>query len=110
MKGDELMKFTKKDERSDLRKEYDNAVLVLKTCIPGSDAYETQLKIVERLHKLLMEEYEHHIEADHVKEAKLSNMLSCATNLTGIGIIVGYEHLHNITSKALGFVLKGRLR
>lgn len=33
-------------------------------------------------------------------------ILTAATSLVGIAIIVGYEHAHAVTSKALGFVLK----
>lgn len=95
---------SKKDKRSDLRKEYDNAVVLLKTIIPGSDEYQTQLKTVERLHKLLMDEEE------HKNKISLDGVLACMTNLLGIGIIVGYEQFHHIGSKAINFVLKGRLR
>lgn len=96
---------TNKDKRSDLRKEYDEAVLYLRSIGPIHEKeYMEQLKNVERLHKLLMDEEEH--------KDKLSRdgVLACITNILGIGIIVGYERFHHIGSKAINFVLKGRLR
>lgn len=95
---------TKKDKRSDLRKEYDNAVLLLKTMSPNSDEYQTQLKSVERLHKLLMDEEE------HKNRVSKDALLGAFVGLGQVGLILSWEHMHNITSKALNFVLKGRLR
>lgn len=95
---------TKKDKRSDLKKEYDDAVGLLRTMGTTSSDYQTQLKNVERLHKLLMEEEE------HKNVVTKDGALACLTNLLGIGIIVGYEQFHHIGSKAISFVLKGRWR
>jgi hypothetical protein len=36
-------------------------------------------------------------------------LLIVGGNLIGIVLILGYEHLHVVTSKALGFVLRGRV-
>ena len=99
-----MKKLAKKDKRSDLRKEYDNAVLLLKTCVPASEEYEAQLKQVERLHKLLMDE------EDRKQRVTPDGLLTVAGNLLGIGIIVKHEEFSTITSKALSLVLKGRLR
>lgn len=96
---------TKKDKRSDLRKEYDAAVLCLRTINPIHEKeYAEQLKNVERLHKLLMDE-----ESVRVRVSP-DGLLACATNLLGIGIIVSYEQLHHIGSKAINFIMKGRWR
>lgn len=96
---------TKKDKRSDLQKEYDEAVLYLRTISPIHEKeYCEQLKNVERLHKLLMDEEE------HKDKASKDGILACATNLLGIGIIVGYEQFHHIGSKAINFIMKGRWR
>lgn len=96
---------TKKDKRSDLQKEYDEAVLYLRSINPIHEKeYMEQLKNVERLHKLLMDEEEHR------NRVSKDGILASMTNLLGIGIIVGYETFHHIGSKALSFVLKGRWR
>ena len=93
-----------KDKRSGLRKEYDNAVLRLKQIDFDSEGYQKQLKHVERLHKLLMDE------ESHKDKLSLDAILAGAVNLTGIGLILSWEHLNTIRSKAINFVLKGRLR
>lgn len=98
------MKTKKKDKRSDLQKEYDNAVLLLKTLDPYSEEYCTQLKNVERLHELLMDEEE------HKNRLSLDTLVTAGVSILQVGVIVGWEHMHTITSKALNFVLKGRLR
>lgn len=36
-------------------------------------------------------------------------LMIVAGNLVGIALILGYEHLHVVSSKALGFVLRGRV-
>jgi len=46
-------------------------------------------------------------ENDH--KIKLDTVITVAGSLLGIVIIVGYEHLHVVVSKALGFVVKGRV-
>lgn len=91
--------FAKKDERSELRKEYDNAVLLLKT-VRGDD-YDEQLKIVERLHALLMAEEE------HKKRVNPDAILNGGVGLLQVGAILWREQFHNVTSKALGFVKRG---
>ena len=98
------MAFNKKDKRSELEKEYDNAVLLLKACSPGSDAYDAQLDVVERLHKLLESDKE------HKRELSPDAILGAIMQGLSIGAILQHERLHNITSKALQFVSKGRLR
>lgn len=88
-----MKKLAKKDKRSDLRKEYDNAVLLLKTCIPGSNEYDTQLKHVERLHNLLMEE------EDHKQHVTPDGLLAVAGNLFGIMCIVRHEEFNTAPSE-----------
>ncbi len=98
------MKFANKNNMTVLEKEYENAVKLLSTCVPGSDMYDEQLKVVERVHKLLMEEKDRkfHVSPDAV--------LTAATNLVGMGLIMNFEQLHNITTKAFTMLFKGRLR
>lgn len=96
------MSKPKKDKSSALRKEYDEQVLLLKTCLSDSPEYSSQLKNVERIHKLLMEE-----EANK-KTLTPDAVLNCITSLVSVGAILKHEELHNITTKALQFIIKGR--
>ena len=48
-------------------------------------------------------------ERDKIKSQKRLSPDTVAlivANLVGIGLILGYEHAHNLTSKAIGFVSK----
>lgn len=94
--------FTKKDKRTELEKEYDNAVLLLRGLNPGSDLYDEQLKAVERLHSLLM------AEAEHKKTVSPDAIVNGTVGLLQVGAILWREQFHNVTSKALNFVRKGR--
>jgi hypothetical protein len=65
-----------------------------------SDEYEVLLKRLEKLQKIRQEEM-----ADYPSTDAL---LSAATNLIGIILILRHENLNVITSKAIGFVQRTR--
>ena len=96
--------FAKKDKRTELRKEYDEAVKLLKTFVPGTKDYMDQLEIVERIHTILMNE------EDHKKKVSPDAVVNGTVGLLQIGAILWHEQFHNITTKAIGFVTKGRVR
>ena len=96
--------FAKKDKRTELEKERDEAIKLLKGEIPGSDNYVAQLDIVERLDKLVAEEQK------RKPHASPDTLVTGAVGLIQVGAILGRENLHNVTSKALNFVFKGRVR
>lgn len=99
-----MKKFVKKDKRTELQKEYDNAVLLLKTYAPGSDEYNDWLEVIERMHALLM------AEAATKKTVSPDALVNGGVGLLQVGAILWREQFHNVTSKALGFVTKGRTR
>lgn len=96
--------FVKEDKRTELEKEYDRAVERLKTYEIGTKEYDELLAFVERLRQLV----------DSEKKTKPAvspdTIVGGVLALAQIGVIVGYERFHNITSKAMGFVTKGRAR
>lgn len=96
--------FVKKDKRSELEKEYENAVKLLKTESPGSDGYRAQLDVVERLHTMLMDE------KDRKRTVSPDAIVTGCVGLLQVGGILCHERLHNITTKAMNFVFKGRVR
>jgi len=65
---------------------------------PGSDGYATVADNLSKLYKLK--------EPNSSKKLSKDALLSAGASLAGILIIVGYEHAHAVTSKALGFVPK----
>lgn len=84
-----------------LQEAIDLALAELKQHDPDTEQYATILTQIERLNTLATPEKEDKISKD--------NWLAAGTNLLGIGIIVGYEHAHVVTSKAVGFITKVRL-
>lgn len=92
----------KKDKRTELQKEYDDAVKLLKAEIPGTDAYKEQLEIVERINKMIMDQ------EDRKKKISPDVIVNGAVSLIGIGSILCKERVGVIASKALAFVKKPR--
>lgn len=65
-----------------------------------SEEYKNRMAQIERLFKLK--------EHSAPKPVSRDTMVIAATNLIGIGMILGWERAHVVTSKALGFVMKSR--
>ncbi len=95
------MKLTKKDRRSKLEKEIDLILDEMRGIEATTSEYLIRLNNLERLHKMNNE-----IKNRKVKPDTIAIVM---TNLIGIGMILGYERVNIITSKALGFVLRGRV-
>lgn len=97
-----LEKFLKKDP---VKERIEDEILSNLECLEGvkdidSETYSKVLRNVERL------------EALRKKDRKRLDPNSClvvAGNLIGILLILGYEKTDFIRSKALGFVLRGRV-
>lgn len=95
------MKLTKKDRRSKLEKEIDLILDEMRGIEATTSEYLIRLDNLERLHKM-------HNEIKN-RKVKPDTIAIVMTNLIGIGMILGYERVNIITSKALGFVLRGRV-
>lgn len=97
------MVFTKRDKRTNLEKEIDQVLIDLSALPPQSKDYATIVMHLETLYKLKLEEKE----KDH--KIKPDAIIIVAGNLLGILLIMNYEKTNVITTKALSFVLKGRV-
>lgn len=109
------MNINKKDKRTNLERQIDklleeleqSGVVEVKTDDEGktkanlSAEYDIKLKVVERLVKLRAEKQNKHLTPDTIAVI--------AGNLLGILLILNYEKLGVVTSKALGFVIRGRV-
>jgi len=93
--------ITKRDKRTTLEKEIDEVIKTLSELPKDSEEYTNIVANLEVLYK-----------------AKSNEKISCVSpdtvavvvgNLMGILIILGYEKANVITTKALGFVMKGRV-
>lgn len=80
-----------------------NAMLALADLQVGSDEYAKALEHVTKLTKLKAPEKE------PKKPVSPDAVIAAAANIAGILLILQYEHIHVITSKALGFVAKVKL-
>lgn len=93
--------FTKKDKRTKLQKEIDVVLEDLSTLRTDSKEYADMLNVLERLYKLRGEEKPQRMKPD--------TLLLVGGNLLGILLVLNYEKLDTITSKALSFALRGRV-
>lgn len=96
------MKITKpkKDRRSGLEKEIDTVLNYMQGLKLDSEEYQHMVAILLKMYSA--KEFEpKHLSKDAVA--------IIAGNLLGIVLILGYEHGHIIASKAISFVLKGRV-
>ena len=106
MKGEGEMIFTKKkNEKTNLEKEIDRLSETLSYTDMDTDEYDDIVSKIERLTSI-----KEKLEKAKVNEDKVSKdtLVVVAGNLLGIALILGYEKLNIITSKALNFVIRGR--
>jgi hypothetical protein len=98
------MSFLKaKSQKTELEKAIDS-ILIEMSCFSANDPqYNDLLGKLERLHKLNSNEKKEH------RSVSPDALLAVIGNLTGIGMILGYEQAHVVTSKALGFVTKPKV-
>lgn len=103
MKGEGVMlnKITGKDRRTNLEREIDRVLAVMAEIPPNSNGYKELLEQLEVLYKASANDRNRRVSPDTVA--------LIAANLVGIVLILGYEHGHVVTSKALGFVIRGRV-
>jgi hypothetical protein len=94
------MKLVKRDKRTKLDKEIDRVLSEMEKVSSDSEQYAAMVDNLEVLYKF-KNENKNLISKDTIA--------IIAGNLLGIVLILGYEKANVITSKALGFVLKGRV-
>ena len=94
-------KITKKDKRTNLEKEIDCVVETMFKVDPASEEYTAMADNLEKLYKMKALSCDHQVSPDTI--------VVVAGNLLGIGLILAYEKANVITSKALGFIIKGRV-
>lgn len=94
------MKITKFKERTHLEKEIDNLLIRMELCTDSKE-YTAMAENLERLFKAKSYETQSRISPDTIA--------IIAGNLLGILLIMNYEKASVITTRAIGFVLKGRV-
>lgn len=96
-----MEKTAKKDKRTLLEKEIDNILKTMLTMDAGSEEYTVMAENLERLYKLKA--------VDSTNKVSADTMALIAGNLLGLVLIMSFEKTNIITTKALGFVLRGRV-
>jgi len=91
------------EEKTGLDETIDYVTEALLKMDPDSDEFAKTLDQLDKLYKI-----KSHNRKDEDRVSK-DVLVTVAANLAGIGLIIGYERLHVIGSKALGFVLKTKL-
>ena len=98
-----MFKNTTKDKRTNLEKEIDSVLDIMSTTQPASDEYKTMTESLEKLYKAKASESE--------RKVKVSPD-TIAVGVFGILqllLIMRYEEARVITTKAFGYVMKGRV-
>ncbi len=92
--------FTRHTDKDDqiLEEAIEHVLNQLKALEPETDQYARIADQLEKLYKIKNENRSRRVSPD--------TLAGIIANLFGIGIIVGYEQKHIITSKALGFIRK----
>jgi hypothetical protein len=96
-----MFKITKKDKRTKLEKEIDSVLEQMSAWTPDTEEYSAMSVNLEQLYKARAQERIHHISPDTIAVV--------AGNLLGIVLILNFEKTDIIRTKALGFILKGRV-
>lgn len=81
--------------------EIDNVLKFMEKYEPNSEEYSAAADNLKDLCEARSKKASRFIEIDTI-------ILAC-TNILGIVLILNYEQIHVITTKAIGFVVKGRL-
>lgn len=109
------MKFKRKDKRTNLDRQIDKLIEELsqmevkieedeshKGTVRLARDYDIRLDVIERLDKLRIDKRE------PKKGISPDTVVVVVGNLLGIVLILTYEKVNVVTSKALGFVMRGR--
>ena len=95
------MKLTKRDKRTNLEKAIDSLLEEMKKVEPDSVEYTTMATNLNKLYEAQSKKKEHVVSPDTVAIV--------VGNIIGIVLILQYEKINVVASKALGFVLRGRV-
>jgi len=92
--------FRKAKDESRLDEEIERATSLMSRIHPGTKEFSDMNAYLNLLYKA-----KEHEAPDRISKDTIAVI---AGNLTGIAMIIAYERVHVVTSKALGFVMKAR--
>lgn len=88
-------------KKTDLDKAIDSVFQEMETINADSEEYSKMVQQLETLYKIRSSTKDNRVDVNTV--------VTVAGNLLGIVMILNYERLHIVTTKALGFVMKTKL-
>jgi len=88
-------------KKSNLDLEIDHVLEILGRMSPDSESYSDAVKNLEILMKANSEKAKPALD--------INTVITAGASILGIVVIISYEHLHPVVSKAINFVLKGRV-
>lgn len=94
-------KITKRDKRTTLEKEIDEVIKIMGRHQPDSKEYTTMADNLVKLQKAN--------EQNANRKVKWDTIWTVGGSLGGIALMLWHERANIITTKALGFILKGRV-
>lgn len=93
--------ISKKDDLTELNELIKVVQTQMAACDCDSEEFAVMNAQLEKLYKMKTTDKSSRVSAD--------TLVIVAGNLAGIGLILNYERMHAVTSKALGFVLKSKI-
>lgn len=101
-----MLKFKqKKDKRSEIDKEIDAILGLMKDELPGEPEYDKNLEALERLTEIRAKEKP----VKEVRRIDPNTILVVLGGIAEIVLIMSYENLHIISKNALGRVLRPKI-
>ena len=94
------MRIAKRDKISEMQREIDIHICDLMKEAKTPEEVEGVIELLKKRNEMV---------ATRPRLIKPDTIALIAANLLGIGLILSYEKLNVITSKALGFVIRGRV-
>jgi hypothetical protein len=95
-----MFKFTKKDKRTQLKKEMDTVFTRLESLDASSEEYSTAVTNLEKLHKMSSN--------DKIK-INSDVVITVAGAIVSTILVLYFEKTGVVTSKAVNWILKGRV-
>ena len=95
-----MFKFTKADRRSKLQKEMDTVFKKLEELDPSDENYTKTINNLERLHKM---------KSDDKIKVSPDVVISVLGSIVGTVLVLYFEKTDIVTSKAINWIIKGRV-
>jgi len=98
-----IMLKKKQQEPTALDQAIDTVLSRMQYVEPESDEYGTLVSRLDKLHSMKI------AQKDNRQKVSADALIAAGASILGIILIIGYERVNVVTSKALGFVAKAKI-